>query len=117
LKIVSQLTTKIISILAGFIIGTISTLGYSGVALMMAIESMCVPLPSEIIMPFSGFLVSKGQFTLLGITLAGAIGSLLGSILAYWVGIALGREFLDKYGKYILITSHDVNIADRFFKQ
>lgn len=108
---------KIISILASFIIGGISLMGYSGVALMMAIESACIPLPSEIIMPFSGYLVSQGQFTLLGITLAGALGSVVGSVLAYWVGIWGGRPFLMKYGKYILITEHDLDIADNFFNK
>lgn len=105
----------IIGVLAKFIISGISALGYAGVAAMMAIESACIPLPSEIIMPFSGFLVAQGRFTLWGITLAGSIGSVLGSVLAYWVGIWGGRPFLEKYGKYILITNHDMEIADRFF--
>jgi membrane protein DedA with SNARE-associated domain len=108
---------KIITILASFIIGGISALGYAGVAIMMAIESMCIPLPSEIIMPFSGFLVSQGRFTLIGIAIAGSIGSVIGSAIAYWVGIAGGRAFIEKYGKYILISHHDLNIADRFFNK
>ena len=108
---------QIISILAGFIISGISLLGYTGVAAMMAIESACIPLPSEIIMPFSGYLVSQGRFTLLGITLAGSIGSVAGSVAVYWVGIWIGREFLEKYGKYILITRHDLDIADNFFNK
>ena len=73
----------IIAFLAKFIIGGISMFGYFGVALMMAIESACVPLPSEIIMPFSGSLVSVGQFSLWGVSLAGAIGCVIGSALAY----------------------------------
>lgn len=108
---------KIISVLAGFIIWGISLLGYSGVALMMAIESACIPLPSEIIMPFSGYLVSQGQFSLWGVSLAGAIGCVLGSILAYWVGYYGGRPAAEKYGKYILITAHDLDIADKFFQK
>lgn len=108
---------QIISILASFIIWGISGLGYSGVALMMAIESACIPLPSEIIMPFAGYLVAKGEFTLLGVSLAGAIGCVLGSVLAYGVGIYGGRKFIEKYGKYILISHHDLNIADRFFNK
>ena len=111
------MATKLISLLASFIIGSISALGYSGVALMMAIESMCVPLPSEVIMPFSGYLVSQGHFTLLGITLAGAIGSLIGSIAAYWVGWWLEKDYLLKYGKYILITHHDLDAAEKFFSR
>jgi membrane protein DedA with SNARE-associated domain len=108
---------KIIEILAGFIIAGISALDYWGVGLMMAIESACIPLPSEIIMPFSGYLVFKGQFSLWGITIAGALGCLAGSVLAYWVGALGGRAFLEKYGKYILITKHDLNLADRFFNK
>lgn len=107
--------TQIIGVLAVFIIGGISMFGYAGVAIMMAIESMCIPLPSEIIMPFAGFLVSQGRFTLLGIALAGAIGCVIGSVLAYWVGVYGGRTFIEKYGKYFLITKHDLDIADRFF--
>lgn len=109
--------TTLIGYLASFIIWGISGLGYAGVAIMMAIESACVPLPSEIIMPFSGYLVSTGEFTLLGVTLAGSIGSVLGSWLAYWVGIYGGRPMAEKYGKYILVTKHDLDLADRFFKK
>jgi membrane protein DedA with SNARE-associated domain len=108
---------KIIAVLAGFIIAVISMLGYAGVALMMAIESACIPLPSEIIMPFSGYLVSRGEFTLIGVSLAGAIGCVLGSILAYWIGIWGGRPFIQKYGKYFLVTEHDLDIADNFFNK
>jgi len=107
----------VINYLSSFIINSISSLGYFGVGLMMGIESACIPLPSEIIMPFSGFLVAKGTFTLLGIILAGSIGSVAGSILAYWVGKFGGRVFIEKYGKYILISHHDLNIADRFFQK
>lgn len=108
---------KIISILAGFIIWGISLLGYSGIALMMAIESACIPLPSEIIMPFSGYLVSTGQFSLWGVALAGSIGCVLGSTLAYWVGYYGGRSAAEKYGKYVLVTQHDLDIADNFFRK
>lgn len=107
--------SKIISILAGFIITSISTLGYTGIAAMMAIESACIPLPSEIIMPFSGYLVSQGRFSLFGTALAGAIGCVIGSILAYVVGRYGGRSFIWKYGKYILISHHDLEMADRWF--
>ena len=82
---------------------------------MMAIESACVPLPSEIIMPFAGYLVFAGKFTLIGITLAGSIGSVAGSLLAYWVGYYGGRPAAEKYGRYILVTKHDLDIADNFF--
>ncbi len=82
---------------------------------MMAIESACIPLPSEIIMPFSGYLVSTGEFTLWGVALAGAIGCVIGSVAAYWVGYYGGRPMAEKYGKYVLVTHHDLDIADNFF--
>lgn len=107
----------IITILASFIIGGISLLGNFGVGLMMAIESACIPLPSEIIMPFSGYLIAKGELTLLGVTLAGSIGSVVGSVLAYWVGARGGRNFILQYGKYFLVTKHDLDLADRFFNK
>jgi len=108
---------KIITLLAGFIIGTISRLGYGGIVLLMAIESACIPLPSEIIMPFSGYLVSTGQMNLWLVGLAGAIGCVLGSIVAYYAGAWGGRPFIEKYGKYILISYHDLDLADRWFQR
>lgn len=106
---------KIITILSGFIVATISTLGYSGIVLLMAIESACIPLPSEIIMPFSGYLVSTGELNLWGVAVAGAVGCVLGSLVAYWVGMYGGRPFIEKYGRYILLSRHDLDIADRWF--
>ncbi len=108
---------KIITLLAGFIIGTISRLGYGGVVLLMAIESACIPLPSEIIMPFSGYLVSTGEMNLWLVGLAGAVGCVLGSIVAYYAGAWGGRPFIEKYGKYILISHHDLDLADRWFQR
>lgn len=107
----------IIGILATFIIWGISKLGYFGVAAMMAIESACIPLPSEIIMPFSGYLVSKGDFSLWGVSLAGALGCVAGSVLAYAVGYYGGRPMAEKYGKYVLVTSHDLDLAEKFFNK
>ncbi|MBI4126602.1 MAG: DedA family protein [Deltaproteobacteria bacterium] len=107
----------LISILAGFVMTSISTLGYLGIVATMAIESACIPLPSEVIMPFSGFLVSEGRFTLWGITLAGAIGNVIGSILAYAAGRFGGRPFVWTYGKYFLISHRDIEMADRWFSK
>jgi membrane protein DedA with SNARE-associated domain len=106
---------KIIAILSGFIIYTISTLGYAGIVLLMAIESACIPLPSEIIMPFSGYLVYKHEFNLWLVGIAGAVGCVLGSLVAYWVGMYGGRPVIEKYGKYVLISHHDLDLADRWF--
>ena len=106
---------RIIEIVSGFIIATISALGYSGIVLLMAIESACIPLPSEIIMPFSGYLVSTGELSLWGVAFAGAVGCVLGSLVAYWVGMYGGRPLIEKYGRYILLSRHDLDIADRWF--
>jgi membrane protein DedA with SNARE-associated domain len=109
------MVAKIIGILSSFIIATISAMGYSGIVLLMAIESACIPLPSEIIMPFSGYLVSRGELNLWGVGVAGAVGCVLGSLVAYWVGMYGGRPFIEKYGRYILLSRHDLDIADRWF--
>ena len=106
---------RIIEILSGFIVATISAMGYSGVILLMAIESACIPLPSEIIMPFSGYLVSTGQLNLWAVAFAGAVGCVLGSLVAYWVGMYGGRPVIEKYGRYVLLSRHDLDIADRWF--
>ena len=86
---------SIISELSRFVIACISRFGYGGIVFTMAVESACIPLPSEIIMPFSGYLVTTGQFTMLGVTLAGAVGNVIGSIVAYYAGVWGGRPFVD----------------------
>src|ERR1700731_1532972 len=106
---------KILTSLSAFIVGTIASLGYGGVILMMAIESACIPLPSEVIMPFSGYLVSTGRFSLHLVAIAGALGCLLGSYVAYYIGASGWRWFLLRYGRWVLIAPHEVEIADRFF--
>ncbi len=106
---------KIIKLLSIFIVATISKLGYAGIVLLMAIESACIPLPSEIIMPFSGYLVYTGRFNLWLVGIAGAIGCVLGSLVAYWFGMYGGRPLIEKYGRYVLISRHDLDLADRWF--
>jgi membrane protein DedA with SNARE-associated domain len=106
---------KIIAALAGFIIAVISKAGYFGLMLLMAIESACIPLPSEIIMPFAGFLVYKGQFNLLLAATAGAIGCNLGSVVAYEIGSYGGRPLIERYGSYVFLGRHELEMAERFF--
>lgn len=105
----------IINYLAGWIVAVISAGGYIGVALLMAIESACIPLPSEIIMPFAGYLVSTGQFSLIGAATAGAIGCNLGSTLAYFVAVYGGRPVIERWGPYLLIRHSDLERAERLF--
>ena len=111
------MASKILGTIGAFIIATISALGYGGIIILMAIESANIPLPSEIIMPFSGFLVAQGQFNLWLVGLSGAIGCVIGSILSYWLGMWGGRPLIEKYGKYILISHHDLDLADSWFKK
>lgn len=106
---------RLIEFISGIIVATISLLGYSGVVLLMAIESACIPLPSEIIMPFAGYLVSTGQLNLWLVALAGAVGCVLGSLVAYYVGMYGGRPLIEKYGRYLLVSRRDLDMADRWF--
>jgi membrane protein DedA with SNARE-associated domain len=106
---------NIIGQLFVFISWVISSGGYTGVMLLMAIESACIPLPSELIMPFAGYLVYKGEFNLYWVATAGAIGCNLGSVLAYEVGYHGGRPLVEKYGRYILLKQHDLELTDRLF--
>lgn len=106
---------KILATLAGFTIWVISSGGYLGIVILMAIESACIPLPSEIIMPFAGYLVYKGEMNLYLAATAGAIGCNVGSIAAYELGRRGGRPILLKYGKWLLIGAGEIDAADRFF--
>ena len=101
--------------IASFITTTITDLGYPGIAVLMAIESACIPLPSEIILPFSGYLVASGTFTLWGVALAGAVGSVVGSMVAYALGAWGGRPLVERYGTYVLISRRDLERAERWF--
>ena len=97
-----------------FIETTISGLGPLGVTLLMAIESCNVPLPSEAILPFAGYLVSKGVFNIHTAAFAGAFGCVIGSIPSYYMGYFGGRPFIEKYGKWLLVSKKDLEMADRW---
>ncbi|SYZ74334.1 conserved membrane hypothetical protein [Candidatus Zixiibacteriota bacterium] len=105
---------SIIQPIAQWIIDIISRMGYGGIILTMSIESACIPLPSEIIMPFSGYLVSTGRFSMLWVSVSGALGCVFGSVAAYAAGYYGGRPFLEKYGKYILLSKKDIDNAERW---
>lgn len=106
-----------LSIIGQFITSAISHSGYAGIVLLMAVESACIPIPSEIIMTFSGYLVYLGRFQLEWVALAGAVGCNLGSIVAYAVGAYGGRPLAEKYGRFVLISRHDLELADRWFER
>ncbi len=107
----------LISTLVSWIVAVISAGGYFGVVVLMAIESACIPLPSEVIMPFAGYLVSLGQFSLVGAATAGALGCNIGSTLAYMVAAKGGRKAFERWGSYVLIGSAELDRADRFFSR
>ena len=107
----------IITNLANFIIQTISNSGYLGIFFFMIAESALIPIPSEIIMPFSGYLVFTGKMNPIFVILAGSIGNLVGSLIAYFIGVKLGREFILKYGKYLLLKKSHLDWTESFFKK
>lgn len=104
-----------------FISDIYTSMHWPGVVVLMAIESACIPLPSELIMPLAGWMLIENQslpvtYTLLA-GIYGALGCVIGSVIAYGIGMWGGRPFLEKYGKYILISGHDLNLADRWFEK
>ena len=109
-----------------FLNGLYGAVGYIGVMLAMAIESAMVPLPSELILPYAGFLVSdtsqlepltKGPWSFWIVAVVATIGNTLGSLVAYAIGAYGGRPFLERYGRYLLIRPHEIELADRFFEK
>lgn len=93
----------------------IASWGYVAVAVLMAAENACIPIPSELILGFAGYLIFAGHMSFEGALLAGMVGGLLGSLFAYEVGARGGRPFVDKYGKYFLIKQSHVNVAQDWF--
>lgn len=106
---------SVIAAIAGWIVAAISNMGYGGIALLMAIESACIPLPSEIIMPFAGYLASTGRFTLWIAATVGALGCCAGSAVAYAIGLYGGRAFVLRWGKFVLLNARDLAWAESFF--
>lgn len=109
------MTEKVLAVIFIFIKSLIGALGYGGIALLMAIESACIPLPSELIMPFAGYLVYEGSMNLWLVATVGAIGCNLGSLVAYEIGHYGGRPLVERYGRWILLSRHELDLADRFF--
>ena len=106
---------RLISALATWIVAVISAGGYLGIVFLMAIESACIPLPSEIIMPFAGYLVSIGKLSLISVATAGALGCNVGSTVAYYVAAKGGRAVLERWGKYVLISRAELERTEHFF--
>ena len=111
------MSERILAFLVQFVTQVIQGGGYAGIAALMGIESACIPLPSEIIMPFAGYLVYKGVFSLVGVATAGAIGCNVGSVVAYWIGAWGGRPLVERYGKWVLMSRHDLDRMTHFFNK
>ena len=109
--------TDLLLSISHFVVSVIDHLGYLGVILLMAIESAAIPLPSEIIMPFSGSLIGNGRFTLLGLGLAGALGSSIGSLTTYYLGYYGGRKLIQKYERYVFVSEGELSITEKFFQK
>lgn len=103
--------------LVGVVIAVISALGYGGIVLLMTLTSGGIPIPSELIMPFAGFLVAQGKFSLIGAATAAAIGENIGAGTAYEIGKRGGRPLILRYGRYLLIDAPHVDAAERFFRR
>lgn len=106
---------RILTVLTTFIVGVISAGGYGGIMALMAIESACIPLPSEVVMPFAGYLVSTGELSLFWVATAGAVGCNIGSALAYAVGRYGGEPAVRRWGRYLLVTHAEIDRAQAFF--
>jgi len=113
LGIVFEILRPVIELVISFI----STTGYVGIFLLMILESALIPIPSEIIMTFSGFLVTSGKFNAIAVILAGSLGNLVGSVLTYYIGIKFGRAFIIKYGKYIFFKENHLEFTDKLFRK
>src|SRR5512139_3178140 len=111
------MVARILEAVAGFVIFVISSMGLPGIVLLMGIGSACIPLPSEVIMPFSGYLVHKGIHTLWEVSLAGALGCVVGSIPAYYLGMYGGRPVIERWGKYVFLSRKELDLADRLFQR
>lgn len=107
------LTEPIIHIATQFI----GTAGYPGIFVLMVLESMVAPIPSEAVMPFAGFLLFQGSMTWVGVFLASTAGSLVGSLASYWIGAKGGRPLVLKFGKFLLLNEHHLEVTERFFQR
>ncbi len=101
--------------LENFLVNELSRFGLWAVFITMTLESACIPIPSEVVMPYAGILVARGHYTLAQVVLAGSLANLTGSALAYAVGRYGGRNFIERYGKYIFLSRKHLALADKWF--
>ncbi|MDD5251314.1 MAG: DedA family protein [Patescibacteria group bacterium] len=101
--------------LASFITVNIAAFGYAAVVFLMGVESANLPVPSEIVLPYAGFLVAQGQMNFHAAALAGAVGCLWGSLVSYWLGVRFGRPFIEKHGRWFMLGPKELAHGDRLF--
>jgi len=111
------MSEKIVALVVQFVIHVISTGGYAGIAALIVLNSCGIPIPSEVILPFSGYLAYLGRFNLFLVATAGAVGCNIGSAIAYWIGAKGGRPLVERYGKWVLMSQHDLDRMRRFFER
>jgi len=110
------MVTTIIDFLVNSITSVVGLVGHAGTFSLMILTACGIPFPSEVTMPFSGFAVAEGKLIFFWVIVAGVLGDLTGALLAYWIGFRGGRPLVERYGKYILLSKHDLDTADRWFK-
>src|ERR1039458_6430992 len=111
------MSERILALLVEFVTRVISAGGYAGIAALMAVNSAGIPLPSELIMPFSGYLVYLGRFNLFMVAIVGMVGCNVGSAIGYWIGAKGGRPLVERYGKWVLMSHHDLDRMTQFFSR
>jgi membrane protein DedA with SNARE-associated domain len=112
-----SILTDIFGFIGSFALSTISQLGYPGIFFLMMLESMVVPVPSEFVMPFAGFLVAQGSFNAFLVILVSTLGSITGSLIFFYIGKNGGHALVQRYGKYVLVDTEDIKKTEAWFKK
>lgn len=107
----------LIEFMLDFVLGIIGALGYIGIFVLMFLESTMAPVPSELVMPFAGFLAAEGRFDFWLVVVIATLGSISGSLFSYWIGRVIEQETIMKIGKFLFLKEHDFEIANRWFKK
>ncbi|MEI6124471.1 MAG: DedA family protein [Bacteroidota bacterium] len=113
--IAAQSSSGITAWIADFATNFIDTTGYMGIMILMTLESMVAPVPSEAVMPFAGFAISNGTLSWAGVIFFSTLGSIIGSLIGYWMGAKGGRPVVEKWGKYLLLDKHDLDVTEKWF--
>jgi membrane protein DedA with SNARE-associated domain len=112
-----ETSTSLTQMIATFATHFIETTGYIGIMVLMIFESMVAPIPSEAVMPFAGMLIHEGNMTWIGVIFFSTLGSIIGSLIGYWMGAKGGRPVVEKWGKYLLLDKHDLDITEKWFSK